>query len=477
MNERILVVDDDADTSRMLIAFLKEQGYVPDAARTAQEALALIRSMVPDVVLLDVVLPDGNGLDLLKQHFVSEIGHYRVIMLTAQGSRKDALEAVSAGAYDYLVKPISLQHLRIAIRNCLQLQELAQELVEISGEGAVSSLRDIVGISAPITSLIEHIKRIAAFDVPVLILGESGTGKELIARTIHTLSLRRKGPFVPIDCGALPDTLVESEIFGYERGAFSGATQAKPGKLERADGGTFFLDEIGNIPLLIQPKLLRVLQDQSVERLGARQATQVNVRVLSATNADMERLIEEGRFRMDLFHRLNTVVIRVPPLRERQGDIPLLAHYALMKANRAYKLAVAGISPEAMARLQAYSWPGNVRELENCIRSSVIMAGNVLEPEHLPPHIRASGEPLAGPSDRPVIRSGDSLAQIRRRGAEEAERNAIVATLQDANGNKAEAARRLKVDYKSFYLKLRYYGFQVSPRSQRSKKNRTPPTR
>jgi len=457
----ILVVDDDPQVLRALEKFLKGEGYAPLLACCAKDAIALALREVTDLVLLDVRLPDANGIAILKEKLLPGLGDHKVILLTGYGDRKEAKEAVLAGAYDYLTKPVDFSRLGIVIRNCLRLQGLAKEVAELSGGAArFTSLPEIVGASPQMLALIEQIKRVAAFDVPVLILGESGTGKELVARSIHALSPRCKGPFVSVDCGALPDTLVEAEVFGYERGAFSGAVQAKPGKLERADGGTFFLDEIGNIPALIQPKLLRVLQSQKVERLGGSRAVQVDARVLSATNANVERMVAEGSFRRDLYHRLNTLVLTVPPLRERMGDISLLAHYALMMANRAYHTQVRGISAEAMAMLERYPWPGNVRELENCIRSAVIMADRVVEPDHLPLQIREGGE-RREIRPRVDVRSGESLAQIRRRAAEEAERAVILRILGETGWNKAEAARRLGVDYKTLYTKLRQYQIQT----------------
>jgi DNA-binding NtrC family response regulator len=372
---RILVVDDDPQVRSMLAQFLARQRYVPLTASCAGEAVEVLGRDRPDLVLLDVRLPDADGIELLRERIQPALGRDRVIVMTGYGTREDAHRAVLHGAYDYVMKPIALPKLGIVIRNCLRLQELAREVAELSREppGAVS-LQDLVGASPQMTALVERIKQVAAFDVPVLIQGENGTGKELVARAIHALGSRRKGPFVAVDCGALPETLVEGELFGYERGAFSGAVRAKPGKIEQAGGGTLLLDEIGNIPLSIQPKLLRALQSMKVERLGGREPVSVDVRLLSATNADVERMIEEGTFRRDLYHRLNTVVLTIPPLRERVGDIPLLARYALLTASRAYKKSVVGISPEAMALLERYPWPGNVRELENCLRSAVIMA-------------------------------------------------------------------------------------------------------
>lgn len=457
MNERILVVDDEPDVLGMLQSFLTAEGYEPLTASCAREMLPLIRSARPTLVLLDVGLPDGNGLDLMTQQLLPELGDNRVIIMTGHGDAGDGERAVQLGAYDFVTKPLDLSRLRITIRNCVRLYELQQEFTNLTERAEPRvSLAHLVGGSPQMLEVIERIKQVAPYDAPVLILGESGTGKELVARAIHALSPRSKGPFVPIDCGALPETLVEAELFGHERGAFSGAVRAKPGKLEQATGGTVLFDEIGNVPLLIQPKLLRVLQTQVVEPLGAQQARPVDVRVLSATNADLDPMVAEGNFRRDLYHRLNTVVITVPPLRQRTGDIPLLAHYALMQAARAYKKSVRGISPDAIALLETYPWPGNVRELENCLRSAVILADRVVAPEHLPLQIR---EKCCQVKRCPAvaIKAGESLSQIRRRAADEAEQAAILRVLEETGWNKAETARRLRVDYKTLYLKIRYH--------------------
>lgn len=458
--ERILIVDDDPSITGLLKQFLAKEGYQPLTASCAKDALLLIRREQPAIVLLDVRLPDANGLEFLTQHLHPELGDHRVIVMSGYGTRQDAQEAVLHGAHDFLMKPIVLPKLGVTIRNCLLLHELAQEVTELSkGVGRSVPLRDLVGTSAEMLALVERIKQVAPFDVPVLILGENGTGKELVARAIHTLSARCKSPFVAIDCGALPETMVEAEVFGYERGAFSGAVQAKPGKIEQAHGGTLLFDEIGNIPLQIQPKLLRVLQSRAVERLGSREPVRVDVRILSATNADVERMVDEGSFRRDLYHRLNTVVLTVPPLRDRHGDVSLLAHYALLTATRLYKKSVQGINPDAMALLEAYSWPGNVRELENCIRSAMILADKVVAPEHLPEQIRDQGN-RDGQQAREG-RRGKTLSEIRRRAADGAERAAIVEMLKETGWNKAEAARRFGVDYKTLFVKIRACGIQT----------------
>lgn len=458
--ERILIVDDDPSVVEMLRQFLAKQGFEPLVAQSGQEAVSVVRRERPALVLLDVRLPDGNGLDLLTQQLHPELGDHRVIVMSGHGTREDAEKAVLQGAHDFLLKPVALPRLGIMIRNCLQFNQLVQEVTDPS-TGAVRSapLRELVGRDPTMLALIERIKQVAPFDVPVLILGENGTGKELVARAIHALSPRRKGPYVAVDCGALPDTLVEAEVLGYERGAFSGADHAKPGKIEQAQNGTLLLDEIGNLSPAIQPKLLRVLQSRSVDRLGGSKSIPVDVRIIAATNADIERMIAQERFRRDLYYRLNTVTLTVPSLRDRPNDIPLLAHCTLLAASRVYHKPIRGISSEAMTLLEGYAWPGNVRELENCMKSAVILADQIVKPEHLPDQIRKPGTQAESLSER---RDGLNLSQIRRRAADEAERAAIVKMLEETGGNKAEAARRFGVDYKTLFVKIRAYGIHSS---------------
>lgn len=472
---RILIVDDDPHIQHMLEEFLRDEGFQPTAVESTKAAVAAVRSAVPDLVLLDMRLSDGHGLDLLKTHLVPELGPYRVIMLSAFASQKDAEEAVQAGAFDYVTKPVSLPKLAITIRNGLRLQALTRELAELSGEEAAgASLRDIVGMSPAITALIDQVKRVAPYDVPVLILGESGVGKELVARVLHQLSGRRSAPFVPLDCGAIPHDLVESELFGHEEGAFTGAGHARRGRMERAQGGTLLLDEVGNLPLTIQAKFLRVLQFKEFDRLGGREVVKADVRVLAATNADLEKMVQAGTFRSDLYYRLNAVTLRVPPLRARMQDIPLLAHLLLMKANRAYSTSVQGISAQALRLMETYPWPGNVRELDNAIRAAAILADRIIRPTHLPAHIRRQEEAGQGSdgaaaetahdADADSVQEdragqdGVSLAQIGRRAAEAAQRSAVQRVLEETGWNKAETARRLQIDYKALHVKIQRWG-------------------
>ncbi len=472
----ILIVDDDPQIQSMLKEFLSDEGFRAVTAESTKAAIAAVRREVPDLVLLDMRLSDGNGLELLKSQLLPELGPYRVIMLSAFASHKDAEEAVQAGAFDYVSKPVSLPKLAITIRNCLRLQELTREIATLAPDGNVPvSLSDIVGMSPRILELTDQIKRVAPYDVPVLILGESGSGKELVARVLHALSGRRQASFVPLDCGAIPHELMESELFGHEAGAFTGATHVKPGRMERAEGGTLLLDEVGNLPVGVQAKFLRLLQFKEFDRLGGRSPMKADVRILAATNANLEQMVEAGTFRRDLYYRLNTVVLRVPPLRERRGDISLLAHVMLLRANRAYGTKVQGISAQALRLLEEQPWLGNIRELENSIRAAVIVADRIIRPQHLPVPLRlpTSAEGKGGRArgegerdDEQPVPEGLSLSQIGRLASEAAQRHAVIRVLEDTGWNKAEAARRLRIDYKALHQKLRRWGIHP-PRRKR----------
>lgn len=479
-NKCALVIEDDPLVRHMLERFLRHEHFHVLATDSISEAVIHLRRHRPDITLLDVQLGEENGLDFLRKHLIQETGPYRVIVLSGNQSRENAEAAVQAGAYDYLIKPTHLGKLKIAIQNCLKLQQMAEELSLYSSQPRLAvSLHDFIGTSPEIINLLSQIKRIASIDVPVVILGESGTGKELVARLLHSLSPRRHGPFIPLDCGAIPDALMEAELFGYEPGAFSGANHLKHGKFERAHNGTLLLDEIGNFPLSLQPKILRTLQFMQVERLGGNQPILLNVRVLAATNSNLDKMVAIGTFREDLFHRLNTVILQIPPLRQRVEDIRLLAHAALLKANRSYQTGIHAITQEAMALLERYPWPGNVRELENCIRSAVILADNVIEPAHLPKRICQEDLPAPESALPPedlnadwITVSNESLFQIGRRAAAKAERIAITDALCECNWNKAEVARRLKVDYKSLHNKIKQYG--ITPRTEEGSSEKYP---
>ncbi len=467
---KILVVDDEPAIGRLFGLVLGEDGYQILTAETGEEALAKIEKEQPDLIFLDVKLPGQNGIELLRNIRKSRSKRL-VIMLTGHAEVRTAVEAMKLGAYDYLIKPLPSDRLKIIVQHALQTIGLSREVNGLKKQASKRWTWDrFIGASPQMQHVFELVRKVASHDVTVLLRGESGTGKELVARAIHAESHRRDQPFVPLDCATLPEALVESEIFGYEKGAFTGALDRKPGRFERANGGTLFLDEVGNLAPHVQMKLLRVLQEGEVERLGGKEGISVDVRLIAATNMDLEDLMRRGAFRDDLFHRLNVFVIRLPPLREREGDVELLSRFFLERFNRELDLSVQGISDEGIALIHRYDWPGNVREFQNAIKSAVILADQWILPQHLPAQIiNAPGKPQAPleatttskqnaefPTEQPASRN-ETLKTTAKQAAKEAERELIVKTLQHCHWNKAKTARRLGVDYKTLYNKIKNY--------------------
>jgi len=477
-----LVVDDDPEIGWAFAKVLGDEGLQILTAKNGKEALAKVEREHPDVVFLDVKLPGMDGLSILRK--IKEERHAQlVIMLTGHEDVKTAVEAMKLGAYDYLIKPLPNERLKIIIQHALETMALSRQVNTLSQEISKRVTLDrIIGQSPQMQRVFELVRKVATHDVTVLLRGMSGTGKELIARAIHEESPRREQPFIPIDCATLPETLVESEVFGYEKGAFTGALDRKPGRFELAQHGTLFLDEVGNLSPHVQMKLLRVLQEREVERLGGKSAIPVDVRLIAATNMDLEGLMKRGAFRDDLYHRLNVFTILLPPLREREGDLEVLSKYFLDRFNRELNKQVQAFSEEAMALMRAHQWPGNVRELENVIKSAVILAEDRILPAHLPaPLERLLGNEsevyaLTGPAQlmsasvqpqTPLETSSltgqtaartETLKVTSRQAAKEAERELIVKTLTSCHWNKAKAARRLGIDYKTLYNKIKAYG-------------------
>lgn len=383
-----MVVDDDEGIRETLEAVLSEEGYQVAATGTGRGALELAREREFHLVLLDLRMPDMSGLEILPR-MRSELPRAPIIIMTAYGTIKTAVEAVKQGAYDFVSKPFDLDEMRITIEKAL-----AHERLKMENERLRTMLEDelvfqeIVGRSSKMRAVFELIRKVMNHDVTVLIVGESGTGKELVARAIHYNSPRRAGPFLKLNCAALPDALLESELFGYEKGAFTGAQVRKPGRFELADGGTLFLDEIGNMSPSMQVKLLRVLQEKEFERVGGKGTVKVDVRILAATNSNLRSEVAKGTFREDLYYRLNVVQIHVPPLRERKEDIPLLVQHFIKEFNVSLGKEFAGVSPQAMNHLTRYDWPGNVRELKNAIEAAMLLGeGPFIMPEHLPEEV------------------------------------------------------------------------------------------
>ena len=438
----LLIVDDDSAIRSDMQLFFERCGYRVSACESAADALAVAESKAFDVALLDMVMPDMSGIELLKE-FKKNSWDCEVLVLTGEGSIETAVEAMKCGAHDYLTKPIRFQELdatvRRAYQSCLLKRENSRLRTALSQH--VKKSPRMIGKSPCMQEVFRLIERVGPTDKPVLIQGESGTGKELVARALHEASTFADNPLVVINCAALPETLLESELFGHEKGAFTGAVAAKPGLFEVADGGTLFIDEIGELAGSLQAKLLRVLEDGSMRRVGSVKERHVKVRLIAATNRDMEKEVRDGRFREDLFYRINVLTIRLPPLRERLGDISLLAKHILGSEW--------DIEPEFFTVLERYSWPGNVRQLQNALeRTKILAIDNKIQAENLPPEI---GSPTGRSSAAPAVVSGITDLESLNRAH-------ILDVYRRHAGNKARTARALGVGRRSLYRMLEKYG-------------------
>ena len=434
----LLVVEDDPGLQKQLKWSFDDLDVV--IAGDRESALAALRRHEPPVVTVDLGLPpdaDGasEGLAALEQ-ILALAPTTKVIVVSGNQHRDNAVKAVAMGAYDFYQKPFEPEVLRLIVNRAFHLSQLEAENRKLQRTQSGSALAGIITASEAMQKVCRTVEKVAPVDATVLLLGESGTGKEVLARAVHELSPRATKRFVAINCAAIPENLLESELFGYEKGAFTGAAKQTKGKIEYADGGTFFLDEVGDLPMPLQAKLLRFLQERVVERLGGREEIPVDVRVVCATHQDLRRLIEEGRFREDLFYRISEITINIPPLRDRPGDAVLLAHAFLERYSEQFKKAIKGFSPDAVAAIETHRWPGNVREMENCIKRAVIMAeDNRLEAADLElPGSAREAEPL-------------NLRQVR----EEAERQAVLRALSRVGGNIAKAAELLGVSRPTLY--------------------------
>ena len=453
---QILLVEDKDSLRTMLRHALERQGYAVLEARDQPEALKQLQQAQPSVVLSDLRLPDGDGFGVLRAS--KEIDpDVPVIVMTAYGSIEDAVSAMKEGALDFLAKPVDPDHLLMMVARAIEQRRLVTENLLMKEELAVRRGAPLlVGEDASLRKVYSALQRAATTDATVLIEGESGTGKELFARSLHALSGRADAPFVAINCAAIPENLLETELFGYEKGAFTGAAARKPGKFEVAHRGTLFLDEIGDMPITLQAKILRVLEEKRFERVGGTASVQVDVRLVAATNRGLKAAVAGRRFREDLYFRLSVFPIVVPTLRERPGDIPLLARFFVERFCRDLKKKPLMLSPEAVEHLQNYRWPGNVRELQNCIERSVILAdGDAILARHLNlSFIEPPGpEPPPGPWEQ--IDLSGTLTEATRRVVAEAEKRKIEQVLREADGNKGRAAELLGVTYKMLLLKLK----------------------
>jgi DNA-binding NtrC family response regulator len=456
--ELILVIDDEKDLRRFLEKLLTGRGYAVETAAGGEDALARMERKEPALVLLDLKMPGMDGLEVLEGIGKSHPG-VTPIMMTAYGTVETAVKAVKLGAYDYITKPFDIDRILIAIDKALEKRRLEEENVALRRELQKRyTFEDIVSKDSKMLEMFDVMKKIADTKSTVLIRGETGTGKELVARALHDLSSRREKPFVPVDCGALTESLLESELFGHVRGAFTGAVADKEGLLETAGGGTAFLDEIGQVSTGIQVKLLRVLQDGEYKRVGDTKSRRADVRLIAATNEDLEKAVGRGTFREDFFYRVNVVPLWIPPLRERAGDIPLLAEHFVARFNALEGKAVEGVSDDTLQILMGYAWPGNVRELENLIHRAVVMeAGPVIEPKDLPAHMNSPGtadwgDAVAGLTD---------FRAARNRVVESFEKKFLTEALRRNNGNVSRTAQEIGLDRRNIQRKLKQY--RVSP--------------
>jgi DNA-binding NtrC family response regulator len=480
---RVLIVDDDLALLQALpqALRLRMDGVTVDTADSGAAALVQMAAKDYDAIVTDLKMPGMDGLELLAE-IRTQRPDTPALMITGHGEHDLVVHALRGGAYDFIQKPIDRDYFVASLRRAIErralsrrvneqqlalerhlneleaiVEERTRELRE-TNQVIDSPLRLLLSPSGQMEKIVQQIRQVADSPLTVLVEGETGTGKELVARAVHQLSARREKPFIAVDCGAIPDTLIESELFGYEKGAFTGAQQRKEGQFELADGGTLFLDEIVNLPLSTQTKLLRALQERQVQRLGGKQPVRVDVRIIAASNVPLEREVRAGRFRQDVYYRLNEFGISLPPLRERD-DILHLANKFLPEASMELGRPCREISEAAAQVLLLYRWPGNVRELRNLIRRAILLASDVIEPEHLsvlpidaPPATPLRGEPA--PLD-------SSLKEVAEAAAADAEQQAIRQALHTSRGNKSEAARHLRTDYKTLHLKMKQYGIEA----------------
>src|SRR3989454_459863 len=480
---RVLIVDDDLALLQALPETLRLRmgGVTVDTVDSGEAALDRIATRDYDAIVTDIKMPGMDGLALLAE-IRARRPDMPTLMITGHGEHSLAVHALRGGAYDFIQKPIDRDYFVASLRRAIQVGELSrrvkeqqQALERHAGELArtveertlelqeahkviQSPLRWLTSPSRQMEKVVQQVKRVADSPLTILVEGETGTGKELVARAIHQLSARRKQPFVAVDCGAIPDTLIESELFGYEKGAFTGAHQRKEGQFQLAEGGSLFLDEIVNLPLPTQVKLLRALQERQVQPLGRKQPVRVDVRIIAASNVPLEQEAQAGRFRQDVYYRLNEFVITLPPLRERD-DILHLANDFLAEASMELCRPCREISEAAAQILLRYPWPGNVRELRNGIRRAILLSGDVIEPDHLA-FLSVNVSPVTAGRGKPAP-VGSSLKEIAEAAAADAEQQAIRQVLQVTSGNKSEAARLLRTDYKTLYLKLKQYGIDA----------------
>ena len=474
MNKKsqILILDDDRLICTILSNLVKKEGFEAVVAYEGEEALKMIRLNSPDLLLVDMMLPGIDGMEVMRQ--VKEIvPELPVVFITAHADARGAVNAIKAGAHDYLSKPFDNHEVIRVVHRALAERELKLKVRHLSSQISNLPLQEKMGPSDAVARLISEVNRVAESNFSVIIIGETGSGKEVVARAIHEASPRSKEPFIPVDCGAIPETLLESELFGHEKGAFTGAEVQKPGKFEIAQGGTLFLDEISNMPLGSQSKLLRVLQEKKVYRVGGTKPLSVHVRLLVASNQDLHELALSRSFRQDLFYRLNEFTITIPPLRERKDDIPYLTKRFLDQANMELNKEVKGFSESALNVLFNYNWPGNVRQLRSVIRRGALLADDMITEKHL--ELKRVDVPgmVFTPKVQGTSWKSSSLKEIVQQSITAVEREVLTEVLKTTGGNKAKAARLLQIDYKTIHEKVKKLGI-MNDRDENLKKPKEP---
>ena len=452
MKTKIVVADDEPRIRKMIARLLTDEGYDVMPVENGREAVEALLSFQPDVILLDQQMPVLTGVEALEE--IRRISPTQVVLfVTAFGSISLAVDAVKKGAYDFIEKPFDNDKLLLTVKRAVEHSRMKGEISTLK-KTLGEKRSNVIGENTGLKQVMAQVLRVAETNATVLIHGESGTGKELIARAVHHNSLRANGPFVAINCGAIPLTLMESELFGHERGAFTDAKEAKAGTFERANGGTLFLDEVGELPLDAQVKLLRVLEERKITRIGGKKAILVDVRIVAATNRNLDDEVKGGHFRLDLLYRLNVFSLILPPLRERKEDIPLLANFFIRKYNQALSLDVQSITPEAVKLLSSYDWPGNVRDLENALQSAMILCTDgTIRPEHLPDRVKG----YDSTEEATIAGSGGSIREINA----QMEKELILEALKKHNFNRTLTAEALAISRKTLFNKMKRYGLST----------------
>ncbi len=449
--EKILIIDDEAEILDNCRRILKRSGYDCLLLQESENFAQVLKEELPDLILTDLRMPKKDGMSILKEAKALD-PDILVLLFTAYGTIKSALEACKLGAFDYIQKPFSAEQLRIAVNRGIKQKRLSDENKYLRSQlKEAYGFNRIIGKSASLQKVLKLVKKVSKTEANILIRGDSGTGKELVARSIHTNSDRCHRPFVPVDCASLPENLLESELFGHEKGAFTNAHVTRPGIFEYANGGTLFLDEIGELSITLQSKLLRTLQEHQVRRVGGRRLLNVDVRIITATNQDLDKAVEEGRFREDLFYRINVITIPLPPLRERKDDVPLLANHYLRHFSKGSKNEVKGISREAMELMERYHWPGNVRELQNVMERAVSLTDSkIIVPQDLPEQIRLVKHP-----DAFIFPAGSNYKKAKKEWMDFFEKRYLSDLLKQHNGNISKAALEAQVNRKTIHRLLK----------------------